>query len=182
LLDATFQSGETVDGTGNSTNDAAAAGGKGLEGTIDIQPGDRLPLMPRHMFKAHADVQVSSKIAVDVDLIAASGVVARGNENNAHRSDGTYYLGPGSTPAYGIVNIGAHYDLSKWLQLIAQINNMFDTRYYTAAQLQGTGFTNSGSFIARPLPAIGGEFPVQQATFYAPGAPATFWIGTRVKF
>jgi outer membrane receptor protein involved in Fe transport len=182
LLDATFQSGETVDGTGNSTNDAAAAGGKGLEGTIDIQPGDRLPLMPRHMFKAHADVQVSSKIAVDVDLIAASGVVARGNENNAHRSDGTYYLGPGSTPAYGIVNIGARYDLSKWLQLIAQINNMFDTRYYTAAQLQGTGFTNSGSFIARPLPAIGGEFPVQQATFYAPGAPATFWIGTRVKF
>ena len=181
-LDATFQSGETVDGTGNSTNDAAAAGGKGLEGTIDIQPGDRLPLMPRHMFPAYADVRVWSKIAVDVDLIAASGVVARGNENNAHRSDGTYYRGPGSTPAYGIVNIGARYDLRKWLQLIVQINNVFDTRYYTAAQLQGTGFTNSGNFIARPFPAIGGEFPVQQATFYAPGAPATYWIGTRVKF
>jgi outer membrane receptor protein involved in Fe transport len=181
-LDATFQSEETVDGTGNSTNDAAAAGGKGLQGTIDIEPGDRLPLVPRRMFKAYADVHVSSKVAVDVDLIAASGVVARGNENNAHQSDATYYLGPGSTPAYGIVNIGARYDLSKWLQLIAQVNNIFDTHYYTAAQLHATGFTNSGNFIARPFPAVGGEFPVQQATFYAPGAPTKYWIGTRVKF
>jgi len=181
-LDATFQSEETVAGTGNSTNDAAAAGGKGLEGTIEIEPGDRLPLMPQHMFKAFADLQVSSKISVDLDLIAASGVVARGNENDAHQPDGTYYLGPGSTPSYGVVNIGARYDFNKWLQLIAQINNVFDTKYYTAAQLQATGFTATGNFIARPFPAIQGEFPVQQATFYAPGAPTTYWIGTRVKF
>jgi len=182
LLAATFQSEETIDGTGNSTNDAAAAGRRGVEGTIDVEPGDRLPLMPRHMFKAYADFQVSPKISVDLDLIAASGVIARGNENDAHQSDGTYYLGPGSTHAYGIVNLGARYDLSKWLQLIAQVNNIFNTHYYTAAQLQATGFTNNGSFIARPFPAVAGEFPVQQATFYAPGAPTTYWIGTRVKF
>ena len=66
------------------------------------------------------------KLSVDIDLIAASGVFARGNENNAHEPDNTYYLGPGSTPAYGIVNIGVRYDLSKWLQLIAQFNNVFD--------------------------------------------------------
>ena len=35
-LDATFESAETLDGTGNSTNDAAVTGGKGLEGTIAI--------------------------------------------------------------------------------------------------------------------------------------------------
>ena len=117
-----------------------------------------------------------------MDLVAASGVFARGNENNAHEPDGTYYLGPGSTSAYGIVNVGVRYDLSKWLQLIAQFNNGFDTQYYTAAQLQGTGFTGTGNFLARPFPAVPGEFPVQQATFYAPGAPATYWIGTRVRF
>jgi outer membrane receptor protein involved in Fe transport len=181
-LDATFQSEETVNGTGNSTNDAAAGGDKGLEGTIAIEPGDRLPLMPRHMFKAYADVQISSRIGVDLNLIAASGVIARGNENDAHQPDGTYYLGPGSAPAYGIVNIGAHYDLTPRIQLIAQINNILDTHYYTAAQLQATGFTSTGNFIARPFPAIAGEFPVQQATFYAPGAPTTYWIGTRLKF
>ena len=58
----------------------------------------------------------------------------------------------------------------------------FDRRYHTAAQLGPTGFTDDGNFIARPLPPIAGEFPIQHATFYAPGAPATFWIGTRIKF
>jgi outer membrane receptor protein involved in Fe transport len=182
FLDATFQSGETIDGTGNSRNDAASSGQKGLEGTIDIAPGNRLPLMPRHMFKAFGDVRVSSKSSIDLDLIAASGVVARGNENGAHQPDGTYYLGPGSTPAYGIVNLGGRYDLTKRVQLIGQVNNIFDTHYYTAAQLQATGFTSSGNFIARPFPAVAGEFPVQQATFYAAGAPTTYWIGTRVRF
>ena len=80
------------------------------------------------------------------------------------------------------MNHGARYDLNKWLQLIAQFNNIFDSQYYTAAQLQGTGFTSTGDFIARPLPAVGGDFPVVQATFYAPGAPATYWFGTRVRF
>ena len=177
-LDATFQSEETIDGTGNSTNDQ----GTGLEGTIEIEAGNRIPLIPRHMLKAFADVQVMSKLSVDINLIATSGAFARGNENNAHEPDDTYYLGPGSTPAYGIVNIGVRYDLIKWLQLIVQVNNVFDNHYYTAAQLQSTGFTSSGNFIARPFPAVGGEFPVQQATFYAPGAPAMYWVGTRLRF
>ena len=181
-LDATFQSAETVNGTGNSTNDSAVAGGKGLDGTIDIQPGDRLPLIPRQTFKAFADVQITSRLSADLNLMAASDVFARGNENNASQPDGTYYLGPGSTPAYGILNVGAHYQLTKGWQLLAQINNIFDSHYYTASQLGATGFTSSGNYIARPLPAIGGEFPVVQATFSAPGAPAAYWIGTRVKF
>jgi outer membrane receptor protein involved in Fe transport len=68
------------------------------------------------------------------------------------------------------------------MQLVAQINNLFDTHYYTAAQLGPTGFTAIGNFVARPFPAVGGEFPLQQATFYAPGAPTTAWFGARFKF
>ena len=71
--------------------------------------------------------------------------------------------------------------LSK-LQLIAQINNVFDGRYETAGQLGPTAFTDSGTVNARPFPAIAGEFPVQQSTFYAPGAPRFFWIAARLKF
>ena len=36
-----------------------------------------------------------------------SGVYARGNENNAHQPDGTYYLGPGRSAGYAVVNLGA---------------------------------------------------------------------------
>jgi hypothetical protein len=64
----------------------------------------------------------------------------------------------------------------------ADIERSLDRQYYTAAVLRPTGFIADGSFIARPLPPIGGEFPIRHATFYAPGAPRTFWIGLRYQF
>ena len=51
FLAATYESDERVNGEGNSTNDSAEAGAPGLEGTIAIRPGNRIPLIPRHMFK-----------------------------------------------------------------------------------------------------------------------------------
>jgi hypothetical protein len=61
--------------------------------------------------------------------------------------------------------------LHEELQLFVRINNLFDHHYYTAAQLVPTGFTDQGTFVARPLPAGAGKFPVVHATFLAPGAP-----------
>ena len=182
FLAATYESSETVNGESNSTNDAAQDGEPGLEGSIHITPGDHIPLIPRHMFKVYADVPIGSRLSFDVDLLAVSGSFARGNENNLHEPDGIYYLGSGSVPGYAIVNLGADYRLTAWMQIVAQVTNLFDTTYYTAGQLGPFGFTDSGSFIARPLPAIDGQFPVRQSTFYAPGAPARMWVGTRFKF
>jgi hypothetical protein len=68
------------------------------------------------------------------------------------------------------------------MQLVGQVTNLFDRKYYTAGQLGPFGFSETGAFIARPLPAINGEFPVRQATFYAPGAPVRLWVGTRFNF
>ena len=133
---------------------------KGLHGTIAIRPGDRIPLIPRHTLKAFVDCQVTSRLSLDVNVVAASGVFARGNENNASQPDGTYYLGPGATPAYGIANFGGQFQLTRRVQMLAQINNLLDRRYYTAAQLGPTGFTATGQYIARALPAIQGQFPV----------------------
>jgi outer membrane receptor protein involved in Fe transport len=181
-LDATFQSGEAVDGGSNSTNDVAATGAKGLEGTIEVEPGDRIPLIPRHMLKAYAEIHAASALSLNVDLIGVSSSYARGDENNRHQPDGTYYLGPGTTPGYATVNLGATLHVKPWLQLIGQINNLLDRRYYTAGQLGPLGLTDTGAFIARPLPAINGEFPIRHSTFYAPGAPVRVSIGTRLKF
>jgi outer membrane receptor protein involved in Fe transport len=182
FLSATYESEETVNGESNSTNDTAAAGEPGLEGVIEIAPGDRIPLTPRHMFKAYADVRLGSRLSLDVDLVAASGSYARGNENNRHEPDGTYYIGSGSVPGYTVVNLGAGYQVRPWIRVIAQVTNLFDRRYYTAGLLGPFGFTDTGAFIARPFPPIDGEFPVRQTTFYSPGAPVRLWVGTRVKF
>ena len=182
LLDATFESEETVNGESNSSNDVAEDGEPGLEGAIEITPGDRMPLVPKHQFKAFADIDVTSRLALDVNLIAMSGAYARGNENNMHQPDDEYDLGAGSTDGYAIVNLGARYQLTRWLQVIGQINNLFDTEYSTAAQLGPAGFTSSGHFVARPFPPIDGEFPVRQTTFLGPGAPFRAWAGARVRF
>jgi outer membrane receptor protein involved in Fe transport len=183
FLEATYRSAETLDGSSNSSNDLAASGTSGLDGTIRIVPGDRIPLTPRHMVKAFADVHATSKASVEISLAAFSGSLARGNENNLHAPDGTLYLGPGSTPAYATVNLGARYQVTPWVQVFCNAENLFNQRYYTAAQLGPSGFTASGDFVARPFPAAAnGDFPVQHATFYAPGAPRGAWAGMRFKF
>ncbi|MEQ1947525.1 MAG: TonB-dependent receptor [Bryobacteraceae bacterium] len=183
FLDATFRSPESVMGTSNSANVDALAGVKGIDSTIAVQPGNQIPLIPQHTMKAYADFQVNRKLSVQANVIAAASSFARGNENNQHKPDGTYYLGSGTSPAYGVVNLGAHYQLHSRVQLILQVNNLFNKHYYTGAQLGPTGFTNTSTFIARPLPATpAGDFPVQQSTFYAPGAPIGAWGGLRFSF
>ena len=182
FLDATFQSPEEVNGIGNSTNLDALAGRKGLESAIDITPGNRVPLVPRHMGKAFADVQVTKKLTATLSMMAFGSSYARGNENNRHVADGVYYLGPGKSGGYAVLNFGSRYQLSKRLQLFGQISNLLDRKYYSAAQLGPMGFDNNGNFVARPLPAIGADFPVRQSTFYAPGAPRMIWGGMRILF
>jgi outer membrane receptor protein involved in Fe transport len=182
FLDATYQSGETVNGEGNSANDAASSGARGLEGTIDIEPGDRIPLIPKHTLKAYADVRAIGALSIDVGVVAVSGSFARGNENNEHESDGVYYLGGGTTPGYSVITLGASYRVRSWLSIVGQINNLFDRRYYTSGQLGPMGFTSDGSFAARPFPSVNGEFPVRHATFYAPGAPIRASLGARLSF
>jgi outer membrane receptor protein involved in Fe transport len=178
FLDATYQSSQLVDGGSNSTND----GGPGMDGNITVQPGDYIPQIPRNIFKAYAEYQPTSKISIDLDFEAVGRSFARGNENNLDQPDGIYYLGPGFSPGYGVVNLGAHYQVQKRLQVFVQINNLFNHRYYTAAQLGPSPFDNAGNFIGRPFPAIDGDYPIRTSTFFAPGAPIGAWGGIRFTF
>ena len=99
-----------------------------------------------------------------------------------HEPDGTYYIGPGTSPGYAVVNVGARYEINRRFELFVRVNNLFNKRYFTAAQLGPTGFTADGNFIARPFAPVDGEFPLQHATFYAPGAPLGAWGGIRITF
>jgi outer membrane receptor protein involved in Fe transport len=183
FLEATYQSSETVNGSSNNTSDSSLAGLPGLNGVITIHPGNRIPLVPKQTGKVFIDVNATSKLVFDLGVVAISSSYARGNENNAYQSDGKYYLGPGISPGYAVVNFAAHYDLNRRLQLAAQIDNLFDHHYYTAAQLAPTGFTSQGTFVARPFPADStGDFPIQSTTFFAPGAPRRAWVELRVRF
>ncbi len=187
FLSATYQSTETLDGSANDTSDSALSGYPGLDGNIYVHPGNRIPLIPKNTGKAYAMIQATPKLAFGLDESVISSSYARGNENNAYKADGAYYLGPGVSPGYAVTNFLAHYDLTKRLQLGVEIDNLFNKRYYTSAQLANTAFTAQGAVEAVPFAAYtngpyAGSAPAQSATFFAPGAPRRAWAELRVKW
>lgn len=182
-LDATFQSHEVVNGAGNSRNDEALEGLPGVEGTIDIRPGNRIPLTPRHILKLSADWSFQADASIGLDVQAVGSAWARGNENNAHQPDGVYYLGAGHSPGYSVVTLRGEWRPVRGLTLSARIGNLFDRRYSTAAQLGAAAFDAQGRFVARPFPANAeGERPLVGSTFLAPGAPRHFQVTARYEW
>ncbi|WP_263409777.1 TonB-dependent receptor [Terriglobus tenax] len=186
FLQATYGSAQIVDGSASSANEAAEDGARGIGGNQDISAGNTLPQTPSHILKFNADYRPSRKLMINFNVLSTSGSYARGNENNQHQPDGVYYLGAGRTDAYGIANVGARYTFSSRFELFAQINNLFDTHYATAAQLGGTPFDSNGNFIGRPFASIRYEgetvYPLRHSTFLAPGAPINVFGGLRVTF
>jgi outer membrane receptor protein involved in Fe transport len=172
--DATFQSNETLLAEANSSADA--------NGNIAIQPGNRMPLIPHHIIKAHADWRINSAWSIGMGMLASSSSLARGNENGQHQADGTYFVGSGKSAGYTVFDLSGKYRATKQLSFFAQVNNLFDRKYTTAAQLGATGFTASSNFIARPFSSIGDNTTLVGSTFYAPGASRTFWAGVRYEF
>jgi outer membrane receptor protein involved in Fe transport len=174
LLDATFRSAEVLNGVANSSADD--------NGNIAVRPGDRLPLIPRHVFKARADWHITPAWSVEAGMLAVAGADARGNENGQHQPDGRYFVGSGRSAGYAVFDLGSTWEATRRLHFFVQINNLFDRRYATAAQLNATGLTPEGNFIARPFSASGDNASVVHSTFYAPGAPRTIWAGVRYTF
>jgi outer membrane receptor protein involved in Fe transport len=187
FLSATYQSTETLDGSANNTNSFALQGYPGLDGIITVQPGDRIPLIPKQSGKAYAEFQITPRLALDLDEVVMSSSYARGNENNAYSADGVYYLGPGVSPGYAITNLRAHYDLTRRLQLAVQIDNLLNHEYYTAAWLSNTALSAQGAIQSLPFPVYttgpyAGSAPAQSVTFLSPGAPRRAWAELRLKF
>jgi outer membrane receptor protein involved in Fe transport len=175
----TYQSPQSIDGGANSAND----GGPGLDGDIAIKPGNYIPQIPRNIGKAFVEFHPTSKLLLTANFVAVGRSFARGNENNLDKPDRVYYLGPGFSPGYGILNLGGHYQLERHVQIFAQFNNVLNHHYYTAAQLGTTPFDNNYNFVGRPFPATpDGDFPLRNSTFFAPGAPFGAWGGLRVRF
>lgn len=186
LLEATYRTTEVVDGSSNSSNSEADEGRPGVDGAITVHKGDRMPLIPRQMLKLGADWSVNPTLALDLDVTAVGGALARGNENGEHQADGTYYLGSGRSAGYAVANLGLNFKPASvpGLSLFLHVSNLFDRQYHTAAQLGATAFDAQGkAVVARPFPANAeGERPLIHSTFYAPGAPRTVWAGLRWAF
>ncbi|RTL54395.1 MAG: TonB-dependent receptor [Rhodocyclaceae bacterium] len=165
LVDATYQSEATVASPANSQADA--------NGNIQVRAGNTIPGIPRHQLKLGVTWKPADGTRLGLQVVAFSSQYARGNENNAHQSDGVSWFGPGVIPGYTVLNLTGETPLTKGLTLFGRVNNLFDKHYETAGQLGENAF-------------VGGAFnPVSAAwrneSFLAPGAPRTVFVGLRYR-
>lgn len=135
--------------------------GADSDGNINVKPGDRLPGIPQHMLKVGADYHATDAWTVGGAALAASGQFLFGDEAN---------LTP-QTPPYFVLNLHTNYQVTKNLQLFAQIQNAFNAQYYTF----GTFSPTSSVPIAQ---APGATNPRS----YSPGAPIGAVVGIRATF
>lgn len=169
FLRATYESPEQL---GSEYNSAA------VDGIIDVRPGDRIPGMPRHILKAAADYHWARDWSAGVGLVAVSGSLSRGNENNAHKAgvsnaDGVTAFGSGQVAGYGVVNANVNWQPAPAWTLSAHVSNLFDRDYATAGQLGPYAFAPNGA-----LRNTGSE----GSSFYTPGAPRSVAIRLRHVF
>jgi outer membrane receptor protein involved in Fe transport len=183
LLEATYRSAETVGGAGNSSNEAALQGFPGVDGTIRVSAGDRIPLLPRRLLKLLVDWDIGAQWRIGADFAAVGASNARGNDNGQHRPDGVFYTGAGRSAGYAVLNVNADYRPTPRLKLFMQINNLLDRQYATAAQLGANAFDANGNWAVHPLLRnANGDYPVTRGTLLAPGAPRAFFAGMRLSF
>lgn len=170
-VDATFESPFVVSAESNSTADA--------NGNISVQPGDRIPLIPRHTGKLALNYQVTDRLEVGGNLVVTSGSYLHGDENNADQAGqtnaaGQYIMGTGRIPGYAVVDLQGSYRIAKYLQAFARISNLLNRQYATAGFLTANTFNPNGTFRFNP-----NDWTNENAI--SPGAPLGIWAGLRLQ-
>lgn len=129
-----------------------------------LHQGDRLPGVPRHLFKAGFEYWLTSKWKFGADLVAASNAPFFPNE--VSDEEGLDAMLPG----YARVDLHTSYDITENIQIYGLVKNLFNHKYalygtYFEAEevsdldeaLGGAGFTDSRTVSpAMPFAAYGG--------------------------
>ncbi|HEX3693902.1 MAG TPA: TonB-dependent receptor [Polyangia bacterium] len=149
LLDATFRTAFLA----NSPNNPLAEMGE-----ISVQPGSRLPGMPRHIVKGTVGLVLADRWQLAVDVLGTSGIFYRGDEANLL----------GQIPGYVIANVRASVDVVTAVSIFVKVSNLTDAHYATFGAL--------GS----PSEVLGPTF--SDPRFQTPGAPRAAWVGLDLRY
>lgn len=135
-------------------------------GAIQVRSGDRIPGVPRHSFKLRMAYAVTPQWDIGANLLHASSVYARGDENNSDAR--------GKVPGYTVVNLDTRYRIDKGWEVFARVNNLFDREYANLGVLGLNAFTGPG----RTFDGVN----VAGEQFRGYGAPRGIWIGMRYSW
>lgn len=125
------------------------------EGT-QVDPGDRLPGIPRHSLRLGADYTLLPSLSVGGDLSATGKTYLRGDESNELDQ----------LDAYAVINLRLRYEPNPHLEFWGRVDNVADTEFETAGTRNFNAFAD----------------PIEEERFLAPGAPRAGWVGVKARF
>ncbi|WP_334146754.1 TonB-dependent receptor [Hyphomicrobium sp.] len=135
-----------------------------------LESGDRLPGIPRHIFKAGFDYWLTHKWKVGADLVAASNQPLYPNEEKEEADeDGISSMLGG----YTRVDLHTSYDITDNIQVYGLIKNLFDQKY----GLYGTYFEADDAPDLRP-----GGTGFENPRTISPAQPFAAYGGVKVRF
>ena len=158
FVDAAYHTGFIANSPANSSADA--------NGAITVQRGNRIPGVARHSLKLRLDADATSDWRIGASLLVASGVYARGDDNNLDAN--------GRVPGYAVVNLDTRWKLTRQVSLFARIDNALDRRY------ANFGVTGMNVFTG-PARSFDGTNP-RAEQFRGYGAPRGVWVGVQYGF
>lgn len=150
FVDATFQTPLTL----ASPNNPAADG----SGNIFVAPGDHIPAIPAHRFKAGFDYSITEPWTVGADLNVVGNQYLIGDQSNQNPQ----------VPAYWVVNLHTSYKVTKNVEVFGLVQNLFNEHYYVS----GTFFDTQG------IAALTFNDP----RAFVPGMPLAAYAGVRASF
>ena len=154
FVQATFESALHLP-SNPAVNDAASE-----DGELSVEPGDRLPGIPRHSFKLGGRYDLTSAWTIAADGIMSSSRVFVGDEGNDQVPlDG-----------YGVVNFRSSYAVNDTFEIFGRVDNLFDANYATFGVLAEVELELEE--------APGADDP----RFVSPGSPQSAFVGARVRF
>ena len=153
LTDATYRTTFLLNSPDNPNADS--------EGVIAVAPGNRIPGIAGHRFKASVTRHSGTRLWVSLDGQYSSGRWFLEDEANLTRPTHNYWL----------ANISAGLKPAEQVELFVEIRNMFDKKYATFG-----GFSATGDVNFREAPGL------TNPRSLSPAAPRTWLLGARVTF
>jgi iron complex outermembrane recepter protein len=159
-IDATFRSPLLLNSPSNPFQDA--------NGNIQVEPGDRLPLIPESRLKLGADYSPLPNWSVGASFVLVSSSYYRGDESNQNPQ----------LPGYHVVSLRTSYHLTPKVEIFANVQNLFQENYSTY------GLYSDPTGVGAPgvPPDAGSNGPGVDNRFQSPGMPRAYFGGLRVSF
>jgi iron complex outermembrane receptor protein len=159
-IDATFRSPLRLHSPSNPFQDG--------NGDIRVEPGDRLPLIPKSRIKLGADRSLTHNWSVGGSLEIVAGSFYRRDESNQNPQ----------LPGFHVVSLRSSYRIGRQLEVFANVRNLFDERY------SNFGLLSDPTGVGAPGIPAGAQAndPRVDNRFQSPAAPRSYFGGLRISF